>query len=210
MFSKSKKIKKSYYLNYNFIKKIKTFNVSISTAIIKNKNKSIVILKNHFGEVSFVPYIFGTFLNDFFYFFFKNIKISSALGKESYLLFSLNSYFISNIKTINNSKFISLATANGSYCLKKNLILDYKLIIIILPSKKKKFLQWFNLCFIGRNGNTNWKYNILGNYKNSLILKKKQQVRGVAMNPVDHPHGGRTKTNKPEVSPWGWISKFSH
>lgn len=26
-------------------------------------------------------------------------------------------------------------------------------------------------------------------------------VRGVAKNPVDHPHGGRTKTNSPEVTP---------
>jgi ribosomal protein L2 len=23
------------------------------------------------------------------------------------------------------------------------------------------------------------------------------------MNPVDHPHGGRTKTNSPEKTPWG-------
>ncbi|MCB1713346.1 MAG: hypothetical protein KDH96_13040 [Candidatus Riesia sp.] len=29
----------------------------------------------------------------------------------------------------------------------------------------------------------------------------KSKVRGVAMNPVDHPHGGRTKTNNPEKSP---------
>jgi large subunit ribosomal protein L2 len=29
---------------------------------------------------------------------------------------------------------------------------------------------------------------------------KKSKVRGVAMNPVDHPHGGRTKTNQPEKS----------
>jgi ribosomal protein L2 len=27
------------------------------------------------------------------------------------------------------------------------------------------------------------------------------------MNPVDHPHGGRTKTVQPEVSPWGWVAK---
>jgi ribosomal protein L2 len=27
------------------------------------------------------------------------------------------------------------------------------------------------------------------------------------MNPVDHPHGGRTKSNSPERSPWGWIAK---
>jgi large subunit ribosomal protein L2 len=30
---------------------------------------------------------------------------------------------------------------------------------------------------------------------------KKSKVRGVAKNPVDHPHGGNTKTNSPEVSP---------
>jgi large subunit ribosomal protein L2 len=36
----------------------------------------------------------------------------------------------------------------------------------------------------------------------SLIIRGlKSRVRGVAKNPVDHPHGGRTKTNKPEVSP---------
>ena len=32
-------------------------------------------------------------------------------------------------------------------------------------------------------------------------------VRGVAMNPVDNPHGGRTKTNSPELTPWGKIAK---
>jgi large subunit ribosomal protein L2 len=35
-------------------------------------------------------------------------------------------------------------------------------------------------------------------------------VRGVAMNPVDHPHGGgegRTGTKRDPVSPWGTLSK---
>ncbi|RYF67322.1 MAG: 50S ribosomal protein L2, partial [Comamonadaceae bacterium] len=35
-------------------------------------------------------------------------------------------------------------------------------------------------------------------------------VRGVAMNPVDHPHGGgegRTGTGKPPVDPWGNLTK---
>jgi ribosomal protein L2 len=30
------------------------------------------------------------------------------------------------------------------------------------------------------------------------------------MNPIDHPHGGRTKSNSPEVTPWGKITKRSH
>jgi len=34
-------------------------------------------------------------------------------------------------------------------------------------------------------------------------------VRGVAKNPVDHPHGGRTKTNSPERTPWGKTAKYN-
>jgi len=47
----------------------------------------------------------------------------------------------------------------------------------------------------------------LGKAGINFILGKKPKVRGVARNPVDHPHGGRTKTNQPEVSIWGWIAK---
>jgi hypothetical protein len=32
-------------------------------------------------------------------------------------------------------------------------------------------------------------------------------VRGCAMNPVDHPHGGRTGESRPSVSPWGLLTK---
>jgi ribosomal protein L2 len=27
------------------------------------------------------------------------------------------------------------------------------------------------------------------------------------MNPIDHPNGGRSKTPKPEKSPWNWVAK---
>ena len=40
-----------------------------------------------------------------------------------------------------------------------------------------------------------------------MVSGFKPKVRGVARNPVDHPHGGRTKTNQPEVSIWGWVAK---
>jgi large subunit ribosomal protein L2 len=36
----------------------------------------------------------------------------------------------------------------------------------------------------------------------------KSLVRGVAMNPVDHPHGGRTKSVKYQRTPWGKTTKF--
>ena len=36
---------------------------------------------------------------------------------------------------------------------------------------------------------------------------RRPSVRGIAMNPVDHPHGGRTNGGRQPVSPWGWQTK---
>lgn len=43
----------------------------------------------------------------------------------------------------------------------------------------------------GRNRNRGWR----------------PTVRGEAMNPIDHPHGGRTRGGRPEVTPWGRLAK---
>jgi large subunit ribosomal protein L2 len=36
---------------------------------------------------------------------------------------------------------------------------------------------------------------------------KRPSVRGEAMNPVDHPHGGRTRGGRHPVTPWGFLTK---
>jgi len=36
---------------------------------------------------------------------------------------------------------------------------------------------------------------------------KKSTVRGVAMNPVDHPHGGDTSGGRCSSTPWGKLTK---
>jgi len=36
------------------------------------------------------------------------------------------------------------------------------------------------------------------------------KVRGVAKNPVDHPHGGRTKSIRLPLTPWGLVTKKKH
>ena len=52
--------------------------------------------------------------------------------------------------------------------------------------------------------------------QNSIVLGKagknrfrgiRPSVRGIAMNPVDHPHGGRTNGGRPSVTPWGIPTK---
>jgi large subunit ribosomal protein L2 len=43
----------------------------------------------------------------------------------------------------------------------------------------------------------------VGNAGKSRWLGKRPKVRGEVMNPVDHPHGGRTRGGRNVVSPWG-------
>lgn len=63
---------------------------------------------------------------------------------------------------------------------------------------------------IGRVGNTDHELIVLGKAGRKRYRGKRPHVRGVAMNPVDHPHGGgegrATKGNPHPVSPWGWIT----
>jgi large subunit ribosomal protein L2 len=63
---------------------------------------------------------------------------------------------------------------------------------------------------IGRVGNIEHELVVIGKAGRTRHMGRRPHVRGVAMNPVDHPHGGgegkATKGNPHPVSPWGWIT----
>ncbi|KAF8586118.1 ribosomal protein L2 [Ramaria rubella] len=63
---------------------------------------------------------------------------------------------------------------------------------------------------IGRVGNILHDKIVLGKAGRSRWLGRRPKVRGMAMNAVDHPHGGgrgKSKGNKHPRSPWGWLTK---
>ncbi|KAI9184475.1 mitochondrial 54S ribosomal protein rml2 [Blastocladiella emersonii ATCC 22665] len=62
---------------------------------------------------------------------------------------------------------------------------------------------------IGATSNPDWMHRILGSAGANRNRGRRPKVRGVAMNPCDHPHGGgesRTKGKIP-VTPWGVPTK---
>ena len=63
---------------------------------------------------------------------------------------------------------------------------------------------------VGKVGNSEHELIKIGKAGRNRHKGKRPHVRGVAMNPVDHPHGGgegkATKGNPHPVSPWGWIT----
>lgn len=56
---------------------------------------------------------------------------------------------------------------------------------------------------------SNEKYNLicLAKAGRNRNLGRRPIVRGIAMNPVDHPHGGRTNGGCPSKTPWGLPTK---
>lgn len=79
-----------------------------------------------------------------------------------------------------------------------------------LPSGKEQKAHLSARAVLGRNSNLRHKRERPGKAGANRLAGIRPTVRGVAMNPVDHPHGGRTKTSQPEVSPWGWVAKHNY
>jgi large subunit ribosomal protein L2 len=97
-----------------------------------------------------------------------------------------------------NSSYIK---ASGTFSQILQINKDLNLILILLPSGNRKYVSMNYLCTLGRNNNIFKKFIVVGKAGLNRNKGRNVTVRGVAMNPIDHPHGGRTKTNKPEVSP---------
>jgi large subunit ribosomal protein L2 len=84
-----------------------------------------------------------------------------------------------------------------------------KFALLKLPSGEQRMVQAECRATIGQVGNLDHENISIGKAGRSRWLGKRSHVRGVAMNPVDHPHGGgegRSKGNHPQ-SPWGMPAK---
>jgi len=84
------------------------------------------------------------------------------------------------------------------------------MVTLKLPSGEMRMIHEDCLATIGVVGNKNHQNITIGKAGRSRWLGRRPKVRGVAMNPVDHPHGGgegRTSGGRHPVSPWGTPAK---
>ena len=75
-----------------------------------------------------------------------------------------------------------------------------------LPSGEMRLVRKECFATIGQVGNTDHENIVIGKAGRSRWLGKRPSVRGVAMNPIDHPHGGgegRATGGGHPVTPWG-------
>src|ERR671920_1493813 len=78
---------------------------------------------------------------------------------------------------------------------------DY--VTVRMASSETRRIHGRCLGTIGEVGNSEHELLSKGKAGESRWLGKRPKVRGEVMNPVDHPHGGRTRGGRNVVSPWG-------
>jgi len=87
---------------------------------------------------------------------------------------------------------------------------DQGYCILRLHSGEQRLVHGRCFATVGAVSNPDHMNTSIGKAGRNIWKGKKPGVRGVAMNPVDHPHGGgegRTSGGRHPVSPWGFPTK---
>jgi len=78
-----------------------------------------------------------------------------------------------------------------------------------MPSGEVRMIHIECRATIGQLGNIEHENQVIGKAGRSRHMGKRPAVRGIAMNPVDHPHGGgeaRSTSGRPPTTPWGQMT----
>jgi len=85
-----------------------------------------------------------------------------------------------------------------------------KYAYVRMPSGELRLILQECMATVGQIGNEDYENVSLGKAGKTRWLGRRPMVRGMVMNPVDHPMGGgegRSKSHKHPVSPWGTPAK---
>ncbi len=137
----------------------------------------------------------------------RDNKIPFKTGNSTCLRSIPEGLLVHNIE-LKPLKGAQLARSAGAYA--KIMAKDNNMVTVKLPSGEMRMIHENCQATIGVVGNKNHENIKIGKAGRSRWLGRRPKVRGVVMNPVDHPHGGgegRTSGGRHPVSPWGTPAK---
>lgn len=112
---------------------------------------------------------------------------------------------IHDIEILGGGKGGQIARAAGTYAIMQSMEGDYA--FLKMPSGEIRKVPVGAYATIGQVSNTDWMYVRIGKAGRVRHMGIRPTVRGKAMNPVDHPHGGGEGHNpiglKYPKTPWG-------
>lgn len=183
-----------------------------------SNNYFSILLKTNYNPASnsFINYNFDIVNKNFF----KTLNIKGLhsgvllesrarltdirLGFRSVLKNLPSGSIISSVGSDSSSKKIYAKSA-GAFC----QILEKRLqsLKIKLPSGKVIVVPNHFEGTLGCIDNIVNKLTVTGKAGRNRLKGIRPSVRGIAMNPVDHPHGGKSNKGMPQVTPWGIPTK---
>ena len=199
---KYKSIRINYNLRYNHLGFIASFQ------LIPFRNKLMTLMYFANGAISY--YLCSDSHKIFSYSMLNRHKRVRKFSFKSIflMLFQIKKLTLVSTLELLPGRGAQYARSNGTSCKLIRFDEPTHTVLVRLPSSVKKLFSYHSFASLGRVSlATNRKYtNTRSGYWRSFGVKS--IVRGVAMNPVDHPHGGRTNTIKCPRTPWGKPTKL--
>lgn len=206
--TKASLLKKNKIIKTNFNLRYLKLGFIASFQFIPFKNKLLSLI--YFANGSFTYYLTNENhkLFSFLYYNFSRILKKIKMKNTILMLFQIKKLsFISCLELL-PGKGAQYTRSSGTKSRIIKFDQDNHTVLVQLPSGIKKIFSYYSFSMLGSislNEHLNYSNGKAGYWRSFGV---KSLVRGVAMNPVDHPHGGRTKAVKYPRTPWGKTTKF--
>jgi len=159
---------------------------------------SLILYKN--GVFSFISK--PRFLECGHIIFFTSKKLFHIIGNSYPLRIIPEGLYLNSVTLHNTAKFVFAKSAGAyTFVISKHSIIGNK-VLVKLPSQEEYLLNCNNICQLGRMDNIIHRNKRFKKAGQRRWKGKRPYVRGVAMNPVDHPHGGNTSIGRQHLSIW--------
>jgi len=171
-----------------------------------NRSSRIALIEYKDGEKRYIIAPDGIKVNDKIS-SSMNDKIPFDIGNAMKMKFIPDGLLVHNIE-LKPEKGAQMARSAGCYA--RIMAKDERMITLKLPSGEMRMVSEECSATIGIVGNKKHENSTIGKAGKSRWLGRRPKVRGVAMNPVDHPHGGgegKTSGGRHPTSPWGTPAK---
>jgi large subunit ribosomal protein L2 len=132
----------------------------------------------------------------------NNSDVELKLGNRTVLKDIPTGSILHSLSLLNRSKFVRSAGSFFQIIQKRAEFCKVR-----LPSGFIKEVSSNSFGTLGSVSNSQHNLIYVGKAGRNRLKGIRPSVRGIAMNPVDHPHGGRTNGGCPSVTPWGIPTK---
>jgi large subunit ribosomal protein L2 len=180
-----------------------------------NKDSNSIVLTNSYDPYrnNFVSLRFDLINQIFDIVLMTEFNYPGTLNQSKNQLDELKLGFRSSLTNFTAGSFVhSLALKNdkvlyarsaGTFC--KIVQKSKNFIKLKLPSRKFLTLNKleFSTATLGVLSNSKHNQIVLGKAGKNRLRGIRPTVRGIAMNPIDHPHGGKTNGGMHPLTPWG-------